>query len=183
MRNLKGLPGLFSSFLLLLPLSLPAAPAAANPSTEPTQNSLLELPNARSIDPIVDQMFPRWASVRAYLSSEHPGGPTMVELTAWARSISDRPLTTKLRAINQRVNNEIAYATDAYLWHEPDYWETPQEVVERRAADCEGFAILKMYLVKEAGVPLDQMAILIGSLGYAREPHAILAAKVGQVVV
>lgn len=183
MRNLKGLPGLFSSFLFLVPLALAAAPATANPSTEPTQASVLELPNARSIEPIVGQMFPRWTSVRAYLNSEHPGDSTMAELTAWARSISDQPVTTKLRAINQRVNNRVSYETDTYLWHETDYWETPQEVVERRAADCEGFAILKMYLAKEAGVPLDQMAILVGSLGYAREPHALLGAKVGQVVV
>ena len=181
MRGLNGLPGLFST--LLLPLTLAAASAAANPSTEPMQTSALELPNARSIDPVVDDMFPRWVSVRTYLNSEHPGDSAIAELTAWARSISDAPVTTKLRAINQKVNNLLSYASDSQLWHETDYWETPGEAVERGAADCEGFAILKMYLAKEAGIPLDQMAILVGSLGYAHEPHAILGAKVGQVVV
>ena len=180
MRGLNGLPGLFST--LLLPLTLAAA-SAANPSTEPIQTSALELPNARSIDPVVDDMFPRWVSVRTYLNGEHPGDSAMAELTAWARSITDQPVTTKLRAINQRVNNLLSYASDSELWHQNDYWETPDEAVQRGAADCEGFAILKMYLAKEAGIPLDQMAILVGSLGYAREPHALLGAKVGQVVV
>jgi predicted transglutaminase-like cysteine proteinase len=179
MRGLNGLPGLFST--LLLPLV--AASAAANPSSEPVQTSALELPNARSIDLVIDDMFPRWVSVRTYLNGEHPDDSAMAELTAWARSISDAPVATKLRAINNRVNNLLSYTSDSQLWHETDYWETPGEAVERGAADCEGFAILKMYLAKEAGIPLDQMAILVGSLGYSREPHAILGAKVGQVVV
>ena len=131
MRGLNGLPGLFST--LLLPLTLAAASAAANPSTEPIQTSALELPNARSIDPVVDDMFPRWISVRTYLNGEHPGDPAMAELTAWARSISDEPVTTKLRAINQKVNNLLSYASDSQLWHETDYWETPGEAVERGA--------------------------------------------------
>src|SRR5262245_26561163 len=103
MRGLNRLPGLFST--LLLPLTLIAASAAANPSAEPMQTSALELPNARNIDVVIDDMFPRWVSVRTYLNGEHPDDSAMAELTAWARSISDAPVTTKLRAINQRVNN------------------------------------------------------------------------------
>jgi predicted transglutaminase-like cysteine proteinase len=183
MRGLKGLPGLFSTLSFLLPLTLAAAPAAANPSTEPAFISALELPNARSIDPVVGEMFPRWMSVRIYLNGEHPGDADMTELTRWAQAMRDMPVTTRLRAINMKVNNLISYATDSELWHEADYWETPDQAVERGAADCEGFAILKMYLAKEAGIPLDQMAILVGTLGYARVPHAILGAKVGQIIV
>ena len=73
--------------------------------------------------------------------------------------------------------------SDSKLWHETDYWESPGEALSRGAADCEGFAILKMYLAKEAGIPLEQTAILVGTLGFAREPHAVLGAKVGPNIV
>src|SRR5215510_11819528 len=102
MRGLNRLPGLFST--LLLPLILVAASAAADPSTEPVQTSALELPNARSIDLVIDDLFPRWVSVRIYLNDEHPDDSALAELAAWARSISDTPVTKRLRAINQRVN-------------------------------------------------------------------------------
>ena len=85
--------------------------------------------------------------------------------------------------INDRVNGLLAYDTDAKLWHETDYWESPGEALSRGAADCEGFAIFKMYLAKEAGIPLEQTAILVGTLGSAREPHAVLGAKVGPNIV
>lgn len=184
MHRLKGLPGLLFACLISLPPLSTTAPALASSATDLALNStVLELPHARSIDPVVAEMFPRWTSVRIYLNGEHRGDSAMAELISWAQSIRDQPVTTRLRAINQKVNNLLTYSTDAKLWHETDYWETPDESVSRGAADCEGYAILKMYLAKEAGIPLDQMAILVGALGYAREPHALLGAKMGQVVV
>jgi predicted transglutaminase-like cysteine proteinase len=144
----------------------------------------MQLPNARSIDPVVDEMFPRWPSVRIYLANENrtPDGE-MSDLAAWARSLRGEPEMQRLRAINDRVNGLLSYDTDAKLWHETDYWESPGEALSRGAADCEGFAIFKMYLAKEAGIPLEQTAILVGTLGSAREPHAVLGAKVGPHIV
>lgn len=184
MHRLKGLPGFLFACLIFLPPIATTAPALASSATDLALNNTgLELPHARSIDPIVAEMFPRWTSVRIYLNGEHRGEPAMSELTAWAQAMRGEPVTTRLRAINEKVNDLLTYTTDTKLWHETDYWETPGESVSRGAADCEGYAILKMYLAKEAGISLDQMAILVGALGYAREPHAVLGAKVGQVVV
>jgi len=188
MHRPTGLPGfLLTCSILLSPIFLSpifaATPGLANSATELAFSPGLELPNARSIDPIVGEMFPRWTSVRIYLNGEHSGESDLSELTAWARSIQDQPVTSRLRAINQRVNRLLSYSTDMQLWHETDYWETPAESVARGAADCEGYAILKMYLAKEAGISLDQMAVLVGTLGNARTPHAILGANVGRIVV
>jgi predicted transglutaminase-like cysteine proteinase len=188
MHRPKGLPGFFftcsilTCSILLSPI-VGAAPALASSAPELALSTGLELPNARSIDPIVAEMFPRWTSVRIYLNGEHRSEPAIAELAAWAQAMRGEPVTTRLRAINEKVNDLLSYTTDMQLWHETDYWETPGEAVARGAADCEGYAILKMYLAKEAGIPLDQMAILVGALGYARAPHAVLGAKVGQVVV
>jgi predicted transglutaminase-like cysteine proteinase len=183
MRRLKGLIG---SFVLCTTFCLQhfASPAQANPPAEPSANGTMELPNARSIDPVVDEMFPRWPSVRLYLANENraPDGE-MGDLAAWARSLRGEPEMQRLRQINDKVNGMLDYATDTKLWHETDYWESPGEALSRGAADCEGFAIFKMYLAKEAGIPLEQTAILVGILGYAREPHAVLGAKVGPQIV
>ncbi len=183
MRRLKRV---FGPFVLCTAFCLPylTLPAAANPPAEPSVNATMELPNARSIDPVVDAMFPRWPSVRIYLANEKgtPDGE-MRELAAWARSLRGEPEMQRLRQINDKVNGLLSYDTDTKLWHETDYWESPGEALSRGAADCEGFAIFKMYLAKEAGIPLEQTAILVGTLGYAREPHAILGAKVGPHIV
>ena len=183
MRRLKRVIG---PFVLCTSFCLQhlASPAHANPPAEPSVNGTMELPNARSIDPVVDAMFPRWPSVRIYLANENrvPEG-AMNELAAWARSLRREPEMQRLRQINDKVNGLLTYATDAKLWHETDYWELPGEALSRGAADCEGFAIFKMYLAKEAGIPLEQTAILVGTLGYAREPHAVLGAKVGPHIV
>lgn len=183
MRRLKRLIG---PFVLCTTFCLQqfASPALANPPAESGVNGTMELPNARSIDPVVDAMFPRWPSVRIYLANENaaPGGE-MGELAAWARSLRGEPEMQRLRQINDKVNGLLAYATDSKLWHETDYWESPGEALGRGAADCEGFAIFKMYLAKEAGIPLEQTAVLVGTLGYAREPHAVLGAKVGPHIV
>jgi predicted transglutaminase-like cysteine proteinase len=144
----------------------------------------MQLPNARSIDPVVDEMFPRWPAVRIYLANEaHAPDGAMRELAGWAQSLRGEPELQRLREINDRVNGLLSYDTDAKLWHETDYWESPGEALSRGAADCEGFAIFKMYLAKEAGIPLEQTAILVGTLGSAREPHAILGARIGPNIV
>lgn len=183
MRRLKGLIG---PFVLCATFCLQqlASPALANSPAEPSVNGTMELPNARSIDPVVDEMFPRWPFVRIYLANESrtPDGE-MSELAAWARSLRGEPEMQRLRQINDKVNGLLSYDTDVKLWHETDYWESPGEALSRGAADCEGFAIFKMYLAKEAGIPLEQTAILVGTLGYAREPHAVLGAKVGPHIV
>ncbi len=183
MRRLKRV---FGPFVLCTIFCLQhfASPALANPPAESSVNGTMELPNARSIDPVVDAMFPRWPSVRIYLANENRGPDGhMGELAAWARSLRGEPEMLRLRKINDKVNGILTYATDTKLWHETDYWESPGEALSRGAADCEGFAIFKMYLAKEAGIPLEQTAILVGTLGFAREPHAILGAKVGPHIV
>ena len=183
MRRLTGLTG---PFVLCTTFCLQqfALSALANPPAEVSTSGTMELPNARSIDPVVDELFPRWPAIRIYLANENrePDGE-MRELTAWARSLRGEPELQRLREINARINDLLAYDTDAKLWHETDYWESPGEALSRGAADCEGFAIFKMYLAKEAGISFDQMAILVGALGYSREPHAVLGAKVGPNIV
>jgi predicted transglutaminase-like cysteine proteinase len=182
MKCTKGLAGPFVLSLAFI-LQPVAQTALANSISDTAPTGALELPNARSIDPVVDEMFPRWRSVRTYLDNERAGGgSSMSELVAWARSLRGEEPLQRLQDINHKVNELLAYESDNRLWRQADYWETPAEALDRGAADCEGFAIFKMYLAKEAGIPLDQTAILVGTLGSNREPHAVLGARVGPLI-
>lgn len=181
MKCTKGLAGPFVLSLAFI-LQPVAPPALANSVSDTAPTGALELPNARSIDPVVNEMFPRWKSVRTYLNNERLAGGSMRELVAWARSLRGEEPLQRLKDINHKVNDLLAYESDNRLWRQTDYWETPAEALDRGAADCEGFAIFKMYLAKEAGIPLDQTAILVGTLGSNREPHAVLGARVGPLI-
>lgn len=40
------------------------------------------------------------------------------------------------------IHENITYALDMQTWGVLDYWETPEEVIEKGQTDCEGFSIL-----------------------------------------
>ena len=42
-----------------------------------------------------------------------------------------------------------------------DYWAKPSEILERRAGDCEDFAILKMAALLRAGIPAQSMSLVV----------------------
>ena len=45
------------------------------------------------------------------------------------------------------MRKNIRYQTDTTS-HQRDYWQTPEETVNRRAGDCEDFSLLFMYLCR-----------------------------------
>jgi predicted transglutaminase-like cysteine proteinase len=181
MRRRKRLTG---CLLLFSAAFLAAASAAANPPTGEPPNADAAAPATRSADAIIFRLFPSWADARDYLVQGHPSADIgMRELTRWAAGLRPLPAAERLKAINERVNGLVSYASDSSLWQRSDYWETPGETLRRGAADCEGYAILKMYLAKAAGLPLDRMAVLVGDLSNQREPHALLGVKAGSTIL
>lgn len=55
--------------------------------------------------------------------------------------------------------NTMHYATDMETHGVPDYWDTPQEFVERGAGDCEDFAIAKYFMLIESGVAPERVKL------------------------
>ena len=64
------------------------------------------------------------------------------------------------------------------IWGVADYWETPSEVIAKQATDCEGFAIFKYWLARIAGIPDDELSMMVGIIGSTRQMHAVLIAGV-----
>ena len=84
---------------------------------------------------------------------------------------------SKLHLVNQWVNSSITYEDDAENWSANDYWATAEQTLNKRAGDCEDIAILKMQILRAAGVPASTMYMTIGSDLAAERAHAVLVVR------
>lgn len=66
-----------------------------------------------------------------------------------------------LDRINLWVNRQIAYVEDDRNYRQRDFWATADETVARGSGDCEDFAILKMHLLRAAGIDDDRMKLVL----------------------
>lgn len=113
----------------------------------------------------------RWHAVRAATASdaERPWA-----LIASQAAGLDRP--EQLQLINNWVNNNIAFAEDGW----PDHWESLPESFAMRRGDCEDYAIAKMQLLEEAGIPASDLFLVIVADSAQKKDHAVLAVRDGE---
>lgn len=102
------------------------------------------------------------------------GGVTINDLPAQLRN-ADR--VTQLRTVNSRLN-AARYITDPVNWGMDDYWSTLAQFI-RRDGDCEDYAIAKYMLLKQLGVPVADMRVVIVMDQNLNIAHAILAVRAG----
>jgi predicted transglutaminase-like cysteine proteinase len=122
--------------------------------------------------------LPKWQRISNWLATpaEAAADPALRPWAAWAAGLRNLPVSARLDAINQRVNTTIRYATDMEVWGVRDYWETPSEVVAQGRTDCEGYAIMKLWLAREAGLDAGDLELLVGILPRSGQMHAVLVA-------
>ena len=58
---------------------------------------------------------------------------------------------------NQNVNNYLIYKKDIEVHGVTDYWQTPAESLQLKSGDCEDYAILKMSVLLDQGIPYRDM--------------------------
>jgi predicted transglutaminase-like cysteine proteinase len=102
------------------------------------------------------------------------GGVTTNDLPVQLRS-ADR--VTLLRSVNARLNG-VRYVTDPVNWGLDDYWSTLAQFL-RRDGDCEDYAIAKYMMLKQLGVPVADMRVVIVMDQNLNVAHAILAVRAG----
>jgi predicted transglutaminase-like cysteine proteinase len=68
---------------------------------------------------------------------------------------------TTLERVNLWVNRRIAYADDERNYRQRDFWATADETVARGSGDCEDYAILKMHMLRAAGIDGDRMKLVL----------------------
>lgn len=93
----------------------------------------------------------------------------------WRRfldQIKGREGLARLDAIN-RFMNRYRYVSDLANWGVEDYWETPNEFLNRDG-DCEDFAIAKYKSLRALGMSDDQLRIVVLHDQNLRIAHAVL---------
>jgi predicted transglutaminase-like cysteine proteinase len=83
----------------------------------------------------------------------------------------------RLREINDFFNRRLAFREDAVVWGVPDYWASPLESLEKRAGDCEDYAIAKYFSLAASGVPTARLRMVYvrARLGGQSLAHMVLA--------
>jgi predicted transglutaminase-like cysteine proteinase len=122
------------------------------------------------------EMLVRWADGKD-CDSDSCSSAGWAELVAQVKAAGG--VVAQLKTANALINNPARhpYKEDSTTWNAPDYFETPYEFL-KRSGDTEDYAIAKYFLLKAAGVPTDDMQVVLvrlksqGGIG-----HAILAVR------
>ena len=88
------------------------------------------------------------------------------------------PTPEKLAAF---LRKRIAFQEDEKRFGEADYWQAPEEVLERGAGDCEDYALLAQEVFKQQGVGAFLLS-LYGSGGYAHTVCVFLDGRTYSVI-
>jgi predicted transglutaminase-like cysteine proteinase len=67
---------------------------------------------------------------------------------------------SRLGEINRAVNLAIRSVGDAQQYGSADWWAGPIELFQRKAGDCEDYAIAKYVALRRAGVPLENVRLV-----------------------
>ena len=87
----------------------------------------------------------------------------------------------KSRAAGRPVRELWPYRTDKEVYGKADYWAAPYEFLAR-SGDCEDYCIIKYYTLKELGVSVENMRIVVVRETIRNIGHAILAVYDGDDV-
>ncbi|MBQ9536637.1 MAG: transglutaminase-like cysteine peptidase [Desulfovibrionaceae bacterium] len=69
--------------------------------------------------------------------------------------------------------NKWPYCEDMKNWGKPDYWAIPAEFL-RKSGDCEDYAIIKYFTLRELGIPAEDMRIVVLRDTVRNLAHAVL---------
>lgn len=79
-----------------------------------------------------------------------------------------------LERVNLWVNRHISYANDDRTYRRSDFWATADETIARGTGDCEDFAILKMQLLRAAGIGGERVKLVLLRDLALNADHALL---------
>lgn len=111
----------------------------------------------------------RWNRVR-----QAPPASLMHAQLARAEVHSGLGERDKLQRVNAFVNAQIAYVADDRNYGQRDLWATAGQTIARGKGDCEDFAILKMHMLRAAGVDPKRMKLVLLRDLAANADHAFL---------
>jgi predicted transglutaminase-like cysteine proteinase len=84
----------------------------------------------------------------------------------------------RIGEINRAVNLAIKPVSDLTQYGVPDVWASPLMTFGSGAGDCEDYAIAKYVALLEAGLPQEDLRLIVVYNRPAREQHMVAAARV-----
>jgi predicted transglutaminase-like cysteine proteinase len=81
----------------------------------------------------------------------------------------------KLETVNATINAMIRYTPDMNVKGKIDHWGKPADIISTGEGDCEDYAILKLAVLKDLGVPMDSMSVIVLQDKRRNVYHAVLA--------
>ncbi len=168
---------------LLLPTPAPAAPDepfGVEPVARPTQTAILRewktMPQKLLRDAAVLEACREDSSQCSQASS------TLIGLIDRVKGFN---LYTKLVEVDTAVNQTVAYVPDLEQWGPTEesgaseVWSSPLDTAASGKGDCEDLVNLKFFVLWQAGMPLDQMRLVV--LDYdVGQLHIVLAVRAAQ---
>ena len=92
---------------------------------------------------------------------------------------SGRNGRAKIEVVNRAINAAIKYTSDLAQHGVPDQWSAPLASLASGRGDCEDYAIAKYVALREAGVAVRDLRLLLVRDQSARQDHAVLAVRNG----
>jgi predicted transglutaminase-like cysteine proteinase len=89
-----------------------------------------------------------------------------------------RSVRARVGLINRAADLAISPVSDEMQWGVADHWSDPFETLLSNRGDCEDYAILKYAALLEAGIPKDDVKIVVLKTFFPNEDHAAVATRV-----
>ena len=99
----------------------------------------------------------------------------LIDLSANGAGRSGR---ARVGLINRAADLAISPVSDEMQWGVADHWSDPFETLRSHRGDCEDYAILKYAALLVAGIPKDDVKIVILKNFFPNENHAAVATRV-----
>jgi predicted transglutaminase-like cysteine proteinase len=139
-------------------------------------------------EPVDGQVGAKWRAVAADIEAEldvlarcraGEACPAQArELKKLVDQGSNRDGLARVGLINRAVDLAITPTSDEAQWGVSDRWSAPFETLTSHRGDCEDYAILKYAALLAAGLPRDDVKIVILRKVFPDEDHAVAAARV-----
>jgi predicted transglutaminase-like cysteine proteinase len=99
----------------------------------------------------------------------------LIDISAKGAGRSGR---ARVGLINRAADLAISPVSDEMQWGVADHWSDPFETLLSSRGDCEDYAIVKYAALLEAGIPRDDVKIVILKNLFPNESHATVATRV-----
>jgi predicted transglutaminase-like cysteine proteinase len=168
--------------------SLVDAQFAAHPTTVDfrAERSLFGM----ETEPVFGKLAAKWRSLNLEIDREEkvlrncraqkPCPEPARELLNIAAEAGDHTGRARIGLINRAVDLAITPTSDEVQWGIEDRWSSPFETLRSRRGDCEDYAIVKYVALREAGLSVADVKIVIVRNFFPKEYHAVAAVRLNE---